>query len=155
MKIRLIILTFFLILVSVSCFSQIRIAEGREAVLNKIVTFFAKKGIAIQTLDRPTGLIVSVQQSFLEHYCYLKNGEPKTPGSLVILTDGVKEDPSVVSGYYNIVLKEEGNATEVNASIANLQAYYEKRMRGYSKKYAFSAKSSGVFEKELFDFLNK
>lgn len=132
-------------------FSQgIIINRNHKDTWQAVVEAFAKKGIAIQAVDRETGLIVSTQQSFLEKYSYSKKMDPRT---YVELWDGVKEDPSVVSGFYNVIIKPAGEKTEVLISLVNLEAYYEKEMRGYKKKYPFKLKSTGRFEIEFYELI--
>lgn len=142
-------LTF--LLASVVSYSQVQIInKSPQQTWQAVVEAFAKKGIAIQAIDRETGLVVSTQQSLTDKYCY-----PKKPNTdcQVELWDGVKEDPSVVTGFYNVIIKPAGEKTEVIISLVNLEAYYEKEMRGYKKKYPFKIKSTGKFETEFIDLI--
>lgn len=153
MLLKHIIFTISLIFISVLSFSQsISLNKPVDEVWQQTVEIMANRGIAIQAIDRKTGLLVSTKQSFLNSYSKGKNIDKK---SMVILDGGVKEAPSVVSGYYNIIIKPDGNRTLILISIVNLEAYYEKEMRGYKKQYHFEARSSGLFEKEMTSELSK
>lgn len=136
------------------------VSYSQSQIINKspketwqaVVEAFAKKGIAIQAVDRETGLIVSTKQSFSDKYCYSKKPSAEC---IIELWDGVKEDPTVVSGYYNVIIKPKENGSEVLISLVNLEAYYEKEMRGYKKKYPFKIKSTGLFESEIIKMISK
>ncbi|MBU7576697.1 MAG: hypothetical protein KAF40_01430 [Flavihumibacter sp.] len=148
MKIPLLIL---FLLASLFSYSQSQVInKSPQETWQAVVEAFAKKGIAIQAIDRETGLIVSTQQSFTDKYCYSKK---LNSGCQVELWDGVKENPSVVSGFYNVIIKPAGDKTEVLISLVNLESYYEKEMRGYKKKYPFKVKSTGKFETEFIDLI--
>ncbi len=121
--------------------------NNRDIVWDKIVDFFAKKGLSIKLIDRSSGLIVS-DETNLTYTHEDDKGNLKNPKAWVVLNriyrygSKLYIEPSTVTGEWNIRIKSTPeNKTNINVNLVNI-------------KYTF-LNSSGLPDKYSLDYRNK
>lgn len=135
--------------------------KSYDKTWNIMIDFFAKKGIAITTVDKSTGLIVARNQFTTATWTHEENGKPINPEAyLVVSTCGYMKGytykdfhPQVVEGDWNVRIREEsGGRVSVNINLYNLAVKGKAEYIGaryYPNPCTFIAKSTRVFEKSL------
>jgi hypothetical protein len=127
-------------------------------VWDKIIDFFAQKGLAIKIIDKSSGLIVS-DATELTWTFENKEGKPNHPDRWVaipkVIAPGADRatSPSSVRGEWNVRIKKAGDKTSINVNLVNIEE------RVVTGSYASSSltytrvdgKSTGVFEKMIYE----
>lgn len=124
---------------------------------SKVVDVFSQKGFSIATIDKSSGLIVSTEYSFTGSIGYeLPSGFISDSTAFVVVSKESSADfpdkpivPDLVTGNFNIRVKEEQGKSKVSINIVNTKA----RLRAYigtmKEGMPFEVKSTGVFEKKI------
>lgn len=130
-----------------------------DEVWSNIIDLFAEKGIAIKVIDRSSGLIASEKTDFLTRYSFEEAGVLKKKGAWIVLSSikagGMEIKPQVVNAEWNIRIKKSSSGTIVNVNLVNIQAstYSPPGQYVAEHTYVFDGKSTGVFEKMIFDII--
>ncbi len=130
---------------------QIYTSKSKDAVWEKIIEFFATKGISIKLIDRQSGLIISEKTSFINSYTYEdKNGNPIDPKAFVVCGKYVNMykvmiNPETVTGEWNIRIVTENEKTLININLLNLNCSFS--------TISWSGKSLRNFEKIIADYI--
>ena len=149
------------------------VQKSKEDVWTNIVALFAKNGIGIKIIDKSSGLIISENTLFQRGYKDINSMATfeNDKGFIVnknafLVCDrntigGMEVKTADISGNWNIrVFEKEGNVF-VNTNITNVKVYtlsYSLVTHAYEQgtnNYIFNCKSTGVFEKMIFDEINK
>lgn len=122
--------------------------NNKDVVWDKLIDFFAQKGLSIKIIDRSSGLITS-EETQLTWTHEDKKGKVKWPQAWVAIPmknmSGTIINPESVSGEWNVRIKATAdNRTSINVNIVNIRRgdRYDK-----SISYTISAgRSTGIFE---------
>lgn len=144
-----------------------------DQIWDKLIDVFAQKGLAIKIIDRTSGLIVSDSYS-LNATVENKNGIVYDKNAFVAIgkfyyngryipmsgsRDGVYSikkvpEPMPVYGEWNVRIKPTATGgTSINININNLN-YQDMKTKLVKKIESTDYKTTGVFEKQLFDLIN-
>ena len=127
-----------------------------DKVWDKLVDLFATKGLSIKVIDKSSGLIVSDKYKLsvtqenksgklINPNAYVVSVKLYNPGSRTYLPI------NTTVGEWNVRIKPDGNGgTIINVNLVNIQEVWTDS-KGYSKDVVSTAKSTGVFEKIIFD----
>lgn len=165
-------LAFFIVTLSLSCSPKIIPLKGAypetpiiqysdnsvDKVWDKIIDFFAQKGLAIKIIDKSSGLIIS-DATELTWTFEDKNGNQNKTGRWVaipkVIAPGADRAtiPTSVRGEWNVRIKAVGDKTAVNVNLVNIE---EKVLTGSyaagnTSYIRIDGKSTGVFEKLIFE----
>lgn len=139
---------------------QIETSKSLDETWSAIIDLFATKGLSIKIIDKSSGLITSNKTSFLFSYTYEnKQGQPEDPNAFVVVNKlkggfGNTLNPQVLTGEWNIRIKEVNSKTVINVNLVNIIAQYTApRTTTYTAEHTYNlvAKSTGVFEKLIAD----
>ena len=130
--------------------------KSKDAVWDNIIEFFAKNGISIRIIDRSSGLIVSGETELTWSF-ENKKGELENKDAWVAIyrlyDPGSRQTykPYLVTGEWNIRIKEQNNKTLININLVN--PTYTRVMTSpvkttFQKGYV---QSTGVFEKWVYE----
>jgi|ERR1035437_11202409 hypothetical protein len=131
--------------------------KSKDQVWDKIIDFFAQKGLSIKIIDRSSGLIIS-DKSALTWTFEDSKGKLINPNAWIVIEKSIDPGPnkiikpSSVAGDWNVRIKElPNNKTSINVNLVNIKA-----KRAYASKYGISeyeikALSTGNFEKLISD----
>lgn len=131
--------------------------KSKEQVWDKIIDFFAQKGLSIRIIDKSSGLIISDKTALTWTFEDSK-GNLINPDAWIVIEKSIDPGPNKlikpasVSGDWNIRIKElPDNKTSINVNLVNIKA-----KSGYQGKYAaneydIKALSTGNFEKLITD----
>jgi len=131
--------------------------KSKDEVWSKVIDIFAQKGLAINVIDKSSGLIGSNEYSFGNSMTYeMENGMPNDTTAWVIVnkytsTLGNIILPNTIKGSFNVRVKEEGNKTAININLVNLTAWY--LHPSGSLQIPYEIKSTGKFEQSISDLL--
>ena len=130
-----------------------------DEVWSSIIDLFSSKGVSIKVIDKQSGLIVSDNSSLLNNYTFEdKEGKLENPNAWVVLERrgnglGGVFRPDKLTGDWNIRIKELNNKTVISVNLVNLNASLYVPPTNYASGniLPFNSKSTGVFEKLIFD----
>lgn len=138
-------------------------SKNVDQVWSNIIDMFANHGISIKLIDKASGLIVSEETSFLDSFTFEDpNGNLRDNTAIVVLNTikygEVQQVPQFVTGSWNIRIKpnaEDPNKTDVNVNLLNIKAEFHYYGGSYvpPRHYIFEGKSTGVFEKKIFEMI--
>ena len=133
--------------------------KSKDEVWSKIVELFSTNGIGIGLIDKSSGLIVSSKTDFLS-----KTTTETQTGQLVDKTGYIvreKKDygggdlkPREVNGIWNVRIFEKDGKTGINVNLTNIYAGINTVSMGNQIVIAYDAKSTGNFEKMIFDSIS-
>lgn len=133
--------------------------KSKDYVWGKIVELFSTNGIGIGLIDKASGLIVSNKTNFLD-----KITAETQAGELVDNTAYIVREtkgnafgdikPLEVNGTWNIRVFEKEGKTGVNINLTNIYAGITVSIGTQSSTVTFNAKSTGNFEKMVFDSIS-
>ena len=124
------------------------------------VELFVKQGYPIEIIDKSSGVIVSSQVSFKNHSTFEKDGKPEDPNAWIVLGKLKNSiwgtNPSKINVSWNIIIKKlNSGETSVNINVVNIDAKvivtHNNGKFTERNVYSYSAKSTGVFEKMIFN----
>ncbi len=160
------------------CFSQKKKKGDKEYVLpenncttdnpfdevwGKIIGQLSADGIPIHTIDKGSGVITSVGNSSIEDvdrarkgivkpgrlWTFQKKGLPENSTAWVMLYNMADNlYPVYITGDINIIVRKDGDKTNVQVTIANLKAESNKSRDKW--KY-YNVYTTGIFEKSIVD----
>lgn len=137
--------------------------KNPEVTWSKVIDLFAEKGFSIRTIDKQSGLIVSDPYSFKGSYTFeTKNGQPIYPNKYLVVETrnnglGLTILPDVIEANWNIRVKDSGNNTsQIIVNLTNIKCQYYVAPTRYSSGswVDLIAKSTGVLEKEMVEYIN-
>ena len=123
--------------------------KSYEATWNKIIEYFANRGIPIKNMDKSSGFISTEYSLNLDYGC-MECGSQS--GNIL---DNYSTDDR--RGYFNILIKNiADNKTKVNINCffratMNIRDMYGKLIRSQNA----DCNSTGELEKEIFDFIGQ
>jgi hypothetical protein len=133
--------------------------KTKDEVWGKIVELFSTNGIGISLIDKSSGLIISNKTDFLN-----KTTTETPTGELIDKSAYIvreKKDygmgdikPLEVNGTWNIRVFEKDGKTGININLNNIYAGITVRVGSQSSTATFDAKSTGNFEKMVFDSIS-
>lgn len=132
--------------------------KTKEEVWSKLIEFFAKSGSGIKVIDKSSGLIVTEKTDFEGTYTvqneegFLLDKDALLVCSHYSYINDVS--PNKVLGNWNVRVFEENGKTLVNVNITNVDAKYLPE-NPYSPYQKFECKTTGLFEKRIFEIVNK
>lgn len=125
--------------------------KSKDEVWSKVIDVFAQKGLAINVIDKSSGIIGSNEYSFTNHATFEKaNDLPSDTTAWVVynkyMIDGLNPiPPTTIKGSFNVRVKEEGNKTLININLVGLTAWY--LQPSANMQIPYEIKSTGVFER--------
>ena len=135
-----------------------------EEVWSKTIDYFAQNGVPISTIDKSSGLIISSKMGLTNSYSREHNGELLNPKAYVVIPTvrggfgNVLEPTAAITGSwdmigdFNVRIKTaDSNKTSVSVNLLNLNCFYS---AGRST-IKIPISSTGVFEKEMIEYLSK
>ena len=139
---------------------------GKEEVWDKIIDFYAQKGLSIKIIDRSSGLIIS-DRTVLTTTFENSKGQPIKPTAWIVLPKTINPNdrkpfaPGLITGEWNIRIKElPDKRTSINVNLVNINGTEEIVAKvGSSYKTTkqiiplASYKSTGNFEKMITEFI--
>lgn len=127
-----------------------------DKVWDKLVDLFATKGLSIKIIDRSSGLIVSDRYR-LTVTQEDKNGKLENANAYVVTPKVYSPGsnsyiiPSDIVGEWNVRIKDNGSGgTLINVNLVNIKDVFTD-LKGFSNEKLSVGKSTGVFEKIIFD----
>ena len=145
-----------------NAFHQKEINKPFDQVWSNAMDILAQKGLAIKTIDKASGIIISEKINFKDTSVTEDAlGQPLSPTAYIVTQKNINflgdtMVPTSVLGSWNIRIKqsETPGKTLVNVNIVGLDA---KIVFGVSNipDAIFQAQSTGVFEKALIAILEK
>jgi len=142
---------------------QFSVSLTKDDIWTKLVEALTSKGLAVQTIDKNTGLISTGNISFLNAYSFEdKEGNLSNPGSLVVCTkvrgpftfnSSIK--PDSVMGQWTVLTKQTDGKTLIAIRLVNAYGKIvveENDIYGKSasrETHHLGVKSTGVFEKSV------
>ena len=134
--------------------------KSTDEVWSKIIELFSRNGNGIKIIDKSSGLIVAEQTDFVKSVTYEdENGKMYHPERFIVSTyqglSGGEITPDVITGSWNVRLFEENGKTAFETNLTNIKAYKQDLPTKFSPGtlYTFTAKSTGVFEKQIADYI--
>lgn len=133
--------------------------KSKDEVWSKIIQLFASEGIGIKLIDKSSGLIVSEKTNFIKNYTQEDtNGKLLDKNSYVAVGTykalGRSIPPTNVMGSWNIRLFEENQKTAIEVNLTTIEAFYfASNYQGQQVNIPYDAKSTGVFEKQIADYV--
>ena len=134
--------------------------KSKDEVWSKIIELFSRNGNGIKIIDKSSGLIVSEPMDFVKSVTYEdENGKMYHPERFIVSTyQGFSRSeitPDVISGSWNVRLFEENGKTAFETNLTNVKAERHILRTVYTPErlYTFTAKSTGVFEKQIADYI--
>lgn len=136
-----------------------------DKVWDNLIDFFAQNGIGIKLIDRSSGLIVSEDFSFRKLYTWEdKKGKLKNPNAYLV-TSGVRYStddkvryPDRIEGNWNVRIKNSDEKTSINVNITNVRTsdeVFERNSFHYEENSRYVVKTTGVFERKIFEIIGK
>jgi len=132
--------------------------SSKEEVWSKIIDLFATKGLAIKVIDKSSGLITSETTSFKNSYTReSSNGQLINKDAFVVIGDfrnayEIRLEPQIVSGDWNIRVKEVNEETVIVVNLVNLKCQFIDT-HGSGGTFDIPIKSTSVFEKMIADYI--
>ena len=127
--------------------------KSKDQVWDKLIDFFAQKGLSIKIIDRSSGLIIS-DRSALTWTFEDSKGKVIDPLAWIVIEKTVDPGPnkvikpSSVAGDWNVRIKElSNNKTSINVNLVNIKAKREYVSKYGVSEYEIKALSTGNFEK--------
>jgi hypothetical protein len=123
--------------------------KSKDEVWSKVIDVFAQKGLAINVIDKSSGIIGSNEYSFLNSATFEKaNDMPSDTTAWVVynkyMIDGLHPiPPTTIKGTFNVRVKEEGTKTFININLVGLSASFVSA----TTIIPYEVKSTGVFER--------
>jgi hypothetical protein len=128
-----------------------------EKVWEKTVDYFAEHGIPIKIIDKSSGLIIS-DKTKLTWSFEKKDGSLFCNNCYVVLQQimdnmhGKPFAPTVVTGEWNIRIKNSGDGSSINVNLYNIEAtygtyYYSTYTHNIISPIKVEGKTTGIFEK--------
>jgi hypothetical protein len=166
-RLRLLLSTTIISLFFTSCANKITPLKGmyldkpyeivsektKDQVWDKLIDFFAQKGLSIRIIDRSSGLIIS-DKSALTYSLEDSKGNLIDPTAWIAIEKvynvGANKiiTPSSVSGDWNVRIKElPNNKTSINVNLVNIKAKQVSVSKYGVAEFEIKAKSTGNFEK--------
>jgi hypothetical protein len=138
----------------------------KDAVWDKIIDFYAQKGLSIKIIDRSSGLIIS-DRTVLTTTFEDNKGQPIKPAAWIVLPKTINPNdrkpfaPGLITGEWNIRIKElSDKRTSINVNLVNINGTEEIIAKvGTSYKTTKQAipltryKSTGNFEKMITEYI--
>lgn len=131
-----------------------------EKVWSRAIDFFSERGIAIQTVDKSSGLIVSGNYSFTNSVTIESSdggffdNEKWIVCACPFLPDGTVVAPNVANGDFNLRIKQEDGKTIINVNLLPREFYQSANTSFGPVKVDRQAFSTGVFEKKIAEFID-
>ena len=134
-----------------------------DKVWDNIIDMFAQRGLSIRIIDRTSGLIIS-DKSKLTWSFENKAGVIEKPQAFVVLERIMQsyEDqpyrPTIVTGEWNIRIKQMENKTSINVNLTSIQAtygtaYYSSVTHSVMTPVDIAGKTTGVFENNIYEII--
>ena len=138
--------------------------KTKEEAWNNIVEVFAKNGLGIKIIDKSSGLIVSEVSTFQNYHKESgvvsyenKNGFLVNTDAYIVCSKYEYRSSDIladlVTGYWNVRIFEKDGKVFVNTNLTNIKA--SNLFDPNNSQYLFTCKSTGVFEKNIFNMVNK
>lgn len=143
-------------------------SSPKEKVWDRVIDFFSQNGLSIRIIDKSSGLIISgatvLSATNEDNFGMLLNKKASVvynqiydPGTRKIMK------PTSVAGEWNVRIKDsEGGKTIINVNLVNVVCYVGttsgvvvnmSQSGNAMNNSKFTAKSTGVFEKNIFDII--
>jgi hypothetical protein len=126
-----------------------------DQVWSNLIDFIATTGMSIKIIDRGSGLLITEDYSFVKKMTHenQKTKKVNNPDAYLVSNwykiSGGYLAPTEVMANWNIRLKEiEGGGTNIAVNITNVRA-----VNAIDKARVFDVRSTGVFEKMIFDIV--
>ena len=126
--------------------------KNKDQVWDKLIDFFAQKGLSIKIIDRSSGLIIS-DKSALTYSLEDSKGNLIDPNAWIAIEKvynvGANKiiKPSSVSGDWNVRIKElPNNKTSINVNLVNIKAKQVSVSKYGVVEFEIKALSTGNFE---------
>lgn len=123
-----------------------------DQVWSNLIDFISTTGMSIKIIDKSSGLLITEDYSFLERVSYedqkthiIHKPEAYLVSNWFRSTQGQPIIPTKLLANWNIRLKETDKGTSVAVNITNVRA------EAGQFPYSFDVRSTGVFEKLIFD----
>ncbi|MEJ7739596.1 MAG: hypothetical protein WKF97_19400 [Chitinophagaceae bacterium] len=133
--------------------------KSKDRVWDKLIDFFAQKGLSIKIIDRRSGLIIS-DKSALTWTFEDSKGKLINPSAWIVIEKTVDPGPnkvikpSSVAGDWNVRIKDlPNNKTVINVNLVNIRAKRESVSKYGISEYEIKALSTGNFEKLISDII--
>ncbi|MHA8061394.1 hypothetical protein PQG22_08975 [Aquirufa beregesia] len=143
-----------------------------DEVWSKVIDFFSEKGIGIQTLEKSSGIIVSIDYSFRNRFTIEEGTSFKDSTAWVVcncpyfLSEGngaFKTEilyPTNDLGNFNVRVKSENQKTKISVNLVNLRLYGTSNQSSSGFVYVgqqvpIQGFSTGVFEKMFMKYVDK
>lgn len=144
--------------------AEITVNKSIDIVWSNVIDLFATKGLSIKIIDKTNGLITSEKTSFINNYTR-ENDEGVLENSdawIVVskMKDGLGRplSPDNLTGEWNIRVKSlDANRTSINVNLTNINGTIFVPASKYTapNELVFVCKSTGRFEKTIFDLISK
>jgi hypothetical protein len=134
--------------------------KSKDEVWAKVIELFATKGMGIGVIDKSSWLITSLPTSFINGYSFEnKEGQLINKDAMIVLDThtnvmGNAVSPTEVNGSWNVRLFDANGKTSINVNLTNIKAILAYSL-GYGRngEILFDAKSTGVFEKQVAEYV--
>ena len=125
-----------------------------DEVRDKVIDYFSVNGIAISTLEKNSGLIVSNKVSLRDYVTTEKNGKPSNSGAFVVIPYEKNIVYMNATSDFNVRVKQQNGKVSVAVNLPNIVAERTLKptmLQMISTPERVEAKSTGVFERGLLD----
>lgn len=131
--------------------------KSKDQVWDKIIDFYAQKGLSIRIIDKSSGLIISDKTALTWTFEDSK-GNLTNPDAWIVIEKSIDPGankvikPASVSGDWNIRIKAlPDNKTSINVNVVNIKAKSGAKGNYGGNEYDIKAFSTGNFEKLITD----
>lgn len=125
-----------------------------DDVWNKVIDYFATNGIAIATLEKASGLIVSNKVQLRDAVTVEQDGKPLDKNAYIVIPYAKNIIYKNVTSDFNVRVREVEGKVVITVNLPNIEAERTIKPTGFvmvSAPEQVEAKSTGVFENGLLD----
>ena len=135
--------------------------KSKDDVWDMLVKLFARKGYGIKIIDKSSGLIVAENADFADQRTFEdEKGKMYHPERYLVCSyyeDGLSQiTPAKIRGSWNVLVSVIDSKTFIEINLTNIEAYdygFGNPQILRPSMYRFTIKSTGVFEKEIADYI--
>ena len=140
---------------------EIQTNKNEEKCIETILDFLTNNQISTRTIDKTNGLVVTDEVKLSWSY-ESQSGKLEKANAYTIVEKKVRPSnnmpikPSIVTGIWNFRIKEtEKGETKIAIFLSNMKAKQTDNMTSVSDELILKIISSGQFEKEFTEYINK
>jgi hypothetical protein len=129
--------------------------KSYDEAWSSMIDLFAENGLAINVLDKDSGLLTSLRTDLLPYFTVEKRDGTLMDTEAYVVVESIRYSnvntifrPSSLTGTWNVRIKKDGAGSSINVNLVNIQASLSSSPTNYINGFSRSldARSTGVFE---------